>query len=317
MTCLYLTEAEVDQLLEMPAAIEAMRQAFLALAEGRADNVPRRRARAPGIVLHSMSAAAEYLGLVGWKQYTTTRSGAQFLVGLHEQASGELRALIAADRLGQVRTGAVTGLAVRFLAAEDTDRMGLFGSGWQAQSQLEAVVAARPIRRAVVYSRRPEPLREFTERMAERLGIDVVPADRPRQAVEGMPVVVTATTSHEPVFEGDWLEDGAVVCAVGSNWLQKAEIDTATVRRAKRVVCDSVACCQLEAGDFTPSLEAGEFDWSQAVELQQVVAGEIPATSGIQLFKSVGMALEDVALGHLLLERARERHVGRMLEMGP
>lgn len=300
----YITESEVQQALTMPLAIEAMQAAFRALSEGTAHNVPRVRAKGAGIVLHSMCAAADYLRLVGWKQYTTTRHGARFHVGLYSQETGELIALIEADRLGQLRTGAVTGLAVDRIAPSDLDRCGLFGTGWQAESQLEAVAAVRPLRQVHCYSRREEQRREFAERMSHRLGFEIVPAASARQAVAEMPLIVTATSSREPVFEGQWLGDRSLVCAVGSNWLNKAEIDVTTIRRASTIVCDSVECCRNEAGDFLPAIESGDFDWTQATELADLVA-QAPTgskTDAITIFKSVGMAIEDIALSAKLLE---------------
>jgi ornithine cyclodeaminase/alanine dehydrogenase-like protein (mu-crystallin family) len=316
MSTLLLRETDVEHLLDMRTTIDVMEEAFRQLAEGHADNVPRRRSQAGGIVLHSMSAAADYLGLVGWKQYTTTRLGAKFYVGLHDQESGELIALIDADRLGQMRTGAVTGLAARLLANTDTEEVGLFGSGWQAQSQLAAVATACPIRRARVYSRNEQRRVDFATKMSEQLDIEVVPVDDPRQAVEGLPVVVTATTSRQPVFDGQWLSKGALICAIGSNWLEKAEVDVATVRRAARVVCDGIEACQLEAGDFVPALEAGVFRWSEALELADVAVGRVAARENnlqIILFKSVGMAIEDVAIGAKIVELAKKQGIGRPL----
>jgi ornithine cyclodeaminase/alanine dehydrogenase-like protein (mu-crystallin family) len=128
--------------------------------------------------------------------------------------------------------------------------------------------------------------------------------------------VVTATTSREPVFDGNWLAEGALVCAVGSNWLTKAEIDATVVRRADNIVCDSIKACQAEAGDFLDAIEKGIFDWSRAVDLADVVAGKATGRNtreSIALFKSVGLAIEDVALGGKLLELARERGLGREL----
>lgn len=303
----FLTESDVRQSLTMPMAIAAMRGAFKALSDGTADDVPRVRAKGKGIILHSMSAAADYLGLVGWKQYTTTRHGARFLVGLYSQETGELVALIEADRLGQLRTGAVTGLAVDLLAPSDVTRMGLFGTGWQAESQLEAVAAVRPLKQVFCFSRREDKRREFAARMSAELSVEVIPVPDAREAVDGMPIVVTATSSRAPVFEGQCLANGSLVCAAGSNWLNKAEIDVATVRRADTIVCDSIECCQKEAGDFVPAIESGEFEWSQAVELADVVAGKATfdaAPDAITIFKSVGMAIEDVALGAVLLDKA-------------
>lgn len=316
MPVLHLSEANVEQLLDMPTTIDAVDEAIRQLAAGRAHNVPRHRARGKGIVLHSMSAAADYLGLVGWKQYTTTSSGAKFHVGLHDQSTGSLVALIDADRLGQMRTGAVTGIAARLLANLNADAVGLFGSGWQAESQLAAVATTCPINRAYVYSRDEDRRRSFAAKMAGQLGIKVVAVSDACRAVESLPIVITATTSRVPVFDGEWLSPGTLVCAVGSNWKQKAEIDATTVRRSTLVVCDSVECCQHEAGDFNEAIEAGQFSWESARDLCELLIGNAAgrrAPDDVILFKSVGMAIEDVAVGAKLIELAREQGIGSML----
>jgi len=316
MACLYLTEADVTRLLDMRASIGLVEEAFRRLAAGDAENVPRARARSSGIILHTMSAAAGYLGLVGWKCYTTTVRGARFHVGLYDAASGELVALLEADRLGQLRTGATTGVAVEWMAQPEAKELGLFGTGTQARTQLEAVAAVRPIKIVYVYSRREERRISFAEEMSARLGLDVRPVDRPQEAAEELPIVITATASREPVFDGMGLAEGTLVCAMGSNALNRAEIDANVLRRADNIVCDSVKACQIEAGDFVDALEKGVFDWTRAVELADVVAGRAIGHStpqSIRLFKSVGLAIEDVALGSKLLELARQQGVGTTL----
>jgi ornithine cyclodeaminase/alanine dehydrogenase-like protein (mu-crystallin family) len=319
MAVLYLTEDDVAQLLDMRTAIEVVEEMFRQLADGKAMNVPRVRAKAPGIVLHSMCAAAEYLGLVGWKIYSTTQAGAQFLVGLYDAESGDLEALIEADRLGQLRTAAATAVAVEWMADMEATEMGLFGTGKQARTQLEAVSIARPIKRCFVYSRQEESRENFAAEMSAKLGLEVSPVDRPQDAAQELPIVVTATTSNVPVFDGNDLSEGALVCAVGSNWLRKAEIDASTIRRADNVVCDSVEACKHEAGDFREAIEKGAFDWSRAVDLAEVVAGRAVGRNNRQsvaLFKSVGCAIEDVALGGRLLAEARIKGAGRWVMMG-
>lgn len=316
MSALFLTEADVAKLIDVRAAIDVVEETFRQLAAGAASNVPRVRAMAPGIVLHSMSAAAPYLGLVGWKCYTTTRQGARFLLGLYDAATGALAALIEADLLGQLRTGATTAVACEWMALPDAGEAGLFGTGKQARTQLAAAAVVRPLRKAFVYSRNEARRTQFAERMSAELAIEVLPVDRPQEAAADLPLVMTATTSHEPVFDGAWLAEGTLVCAVGSNWLNRAEIDSTTLRRADNVVCDSVEACRREAGDFVAALEKGIFDWSRAVELADVVAGRSVGRSqkeSIAVFKSVGLALEDVALGATLLERARQAGLGQEL----
>lgn len=312
---LYLTEADVDSLIDIRVAIDVVEEAFRRMASGEATNVPRQRAKAPGIVLHSMSAAASYLGLVGWKCYTTTKQGARFLLGLYEP-SGELVALVEADLLGQLRTGAVTALAAERMASRQANVMGMLGAGHQAETQLKALAAVLPLKRAMVYSRSEEKRQGFAQRMSRTLSIEVLPVDRPEDAVRDLPVVVTVTTSAVPVFDGRDLAEGTFVAAVGCNWLTRAEIDAEVVRRAENVVCDSIEACRHEAGDFGDALRKGFFDWSRAVELADVVAGRAAGRSrpeSITLFKSVGLAIEDVALGGKVLELARQAGIGRDL----
>jgi ornithine cyclodeaminase/alanine dehydrogenase len=314
MPVLHLTERDVASLLDMSTAIDVVEEAFRQVADKKATNVPRVRAKSPGIVLHSMCAAAEYLGLVGWKCYTTTRAGTLFKVGLYDATTGELVALIEADRLGQLRTAAATGVAVEWMADMSATELGLFGSGHQAETQLEAVAKVRQLKTAFVYSRNPARRAEFAARMSAKLGCQVIPVDRPQEAAEDLPIVITATTASEPVFNGNDLAEGTLVCAVGSNWPQKAEIDADVIRRADNIVCDSMEACRIEAGDFRDALERGIFSWSKAVELADVVSGrEIGRSNNdsVVLFKSVGLAIEDVALGGKLLELARAQGLGR------
>jgi alanine dehydrogenase len=318
MAALYLTEQDVARLIDMRRAIEVIEEAFRQWADRKAMNVPRVRARAPGIVLHTMSAAAEYLSLVGWKCYTSTASGGRFLVGLHDARDGQLVALIEASRLGQLRTGATTAVAVEWMADMAASEVGIFGSGNQARSQLEAVCRVRPIRQAFVYSRNEVRRERFAAEMAQQLGITVEPVDRPQEAAEELPIVITATNSAEPVFDGNWIDEGTMVAAIGSNWLNRAEIDTSVLRRADNIVCDSIDACKHEAGDFVDALEKGIFDWTRAVELADVVAGVAIGRSNrdsVTLFKSVGLAIEDVALGGVAYHLARAQGVGRELPL--
>jgi ornithine cyclodeaminase/alanine dehydrogenase-like protein (mu-crystallin family) len=298
----YITEAEVEQRLTMPAVIIAVEEAFRALATGRAENVPRSRAKARGIVLHSMSASADYLGLVGWKQYTTTNHGAVFHVGVYDQESGHLKAMIEANRLGQMRTGATTGVAAKYLARADAQVLALIGSGWQAQSQLEAIATVRSLQEVRIFSRDPIRRRQFSETMVNRLQLPVRDVASSEEAIRGADMIVTCSSSRQPVIERSWLNGNQFIAAVGSNWLEKSELDVETIRGAQRVVCDSIEACQREAGELVAAAAAGAFRWEQAIPLSQIVsAGELSVVAGRTIFKSVGMAIEDLAAAALLL----------------
>ena len=163
MPALYLTEDDVREVMDMETSIDVVEQAFRRLAAGEAENVPRRRAFAPGIVLHTMSASAEYLGLIGWKNYTTCRRGARFHVAVYDVQTGEMTSLIEADYLGQLRTGAASGVATDYMARPDANTVGVFGTGTQARTQLKAVCTVRRIERVEVYGRDDQRRQQQTE----------------------------------------------------------------------------------------------------------------------------------------------------------
>ncbi|MBI1246539.1 ornithine cyclodeaminase family protein [bacterium] len=307
MKCRFFREEEVASLLDMATAIEVVEQSFQQLGTGGAENVPRHRARAPGFVLHGMHASAEYLGTAGWKMYSTTRIGARFHVGIYDIDSGQLVAIIEADRLGQIRTAASTAVGVRYLAKKPTTQLGLFGTGWQAEAQLEALAAELPLSQVFIYSRDQVKRESFAERMSQRLSVEIVPVHDPREAVEDLPLVVTATTSKHPVFDGNLLAEGALVCAIGANWAFKRELDVVSIRRADNWVCDSIQACRGEAGDYLLAEEEGYFDWDRAVSLSDVIAGNVIGRNNadsIVIYKTVGLAIQDVALGTAFLKLA-------------
>lgn len=316
MPALYLTESDVRELLDMEIAIDVVEEAFKQLAGGGATNVPRARAHAEGFCLHSMSASAQYLGCAGWKAYTTTSHGARFHVGLYSTKTAEMTALIEANYLGQLRTGAASAVATECMARPDAKVVGLFGSGRQARTQLKGVCSVRKIELVEVYSRDEERCRQFAELMSEWCNTKVVPSRNPDEVAAEKDIVICATTSRTPLFEGRVLDEGTHLNVVGSNFLNKAEVDATTVQRADTIVCDSIAQCRLEAGDFVAALEAGAVEWSNMHELADVVAGRETGrktAESITLFKSVGLALEDVALAARLVELAEKEGLGRRL----
>lgn len=317
MPLLHLTEDDVAKLIDMPTSIAVVEEAFRQFAIGKAANVPRARVGAPGVMLHTMSASAEYLGLVGWKAYTTTKSSMRFHVAAYDIATGSMRALIEANWLGQLRTGAATGVATKHLANPEASTVGLIGTGLQARTQLMAVCAVRSIRRAEVFSRDATRRAAFAVEMQQLCGVEVVPVETAQQAVSDKDIVITATFSKQPVFAGRDLKPGCHLNAVGSNYWSKTELDVETLRRCGAIVCDSIEQCRIEAGDFAAALAEGVISWDEMRELSQVVSEKLPGRSSrdeITLFKSVGLALEDVAMAGELIRRAEQQGVGRMIE---
>lgn len=317
MPVLLLTEDEVRRLLPMEVALQAVEEALRGLAQDEAQNLPRMRCQADGAMLHLLAGASRVQGVLGYKAYSTTRQGACFHVGLFDAKTGALLALMQADYLGQVRTGAASGVATRYMARPDAQEVGLFGTGKQARTQLLAVCMVRDVRHVSVFSPNEERRRRFCREMAEVCGCVVEPAPRPELAARDKDIVITATTSRQPVLTGDWLAQGTHLNVIGSNYLSKAEVDVQTFRRCKSVVVDSKEQARLEAGDFVQALEEGALRWADVYELGQVVVGRVRGRAhaeDVTLFKSLGIGLEDVAVAARVYDRAIAAGVGRMFE---
>jgi alanine dehydrogenase len=307
---LYLTEADVAELLTPADALSAVEACFLRLARGEVDNRPRVRQRVEGGAFAVMPAVDRELGLAGLKSYIWVSAGTPFVVCLFDIDGGALAAVIEADKLGQLRTGAASGIAAKYLAREGAASLGVIGCGWQAESQVQCIREAVPtIQRVVAYCRTEERLEAFCQKL------DAEPGEMHQDAAE-QEIVVTATTSRDPVLRGEWLQPGALVCAIGANDRRSRELDNTVLQRASFVCCDSVEQAKLESGDLIEPIGQGVLDWLEVHELQEVVAGEVQGRQSpddVVLFKSNGLAAWDVAAGALALERAREQGVGREL----
>ena len=222
-----------------------------------------------------MSGVCYYREAMGLKVYTSYRSGTRFMVLLFSAETGDLLAIVQADHLGRMRTGAASGVGAKYLAREEAKVVGMIGSGGQAVTQLEAVCAVRNIETTKVYSRRPEPLAAFCDSMSQKLGIDVSPAPSPEDAITGADVVVTITNARDPVVKGEWIAEGAHINAAGSNSLVRKEIDGEAVRKSGLITVDSREQAQLECGDLLVPAERGVVKWETLTELGDVVSGRV------------------------------------------
>ena len=315
---LFLNEQEVVNLLPMDECIDALDRAFAHAGAGKVDNTPRSRIRMPGGFFHFMAAADGGQGVFGYKAYPSFAGpgGSRMLVMLYDYQSGELLACMEAGRLGQIRTGAASGLATRYMARCGASTVAVIGSGFQARTQLEAVCAVRAVREARVFSRRQERREDFAKRSSERLGVEVRPVDSAQACVEGADIVITITSAREPVVMGDWLEAGAHVNAAGGNHWLRREIDEAAVLRSELIVVDDLEQAKAECGDLLWLEARGTFRWGMAHELGDVVAGRVPGRmtqDGVTLFESMGVALEDIAAADLVYRKALEQGIGQEL----
>ena len=305
---LYLTEADVAELLSPADAVESIEACFRRMAAGSVENRPRYRLRLEGGALAVMAAADLELGYAGTKVYAGFPDGARFVVLLFRADAPELVAVLEADKLGQLRTGAASGVAAKHLAKSGARSLGVIGCGWQAESQLACIRAALPeLDRVVAYCRTEERLRAYCgEHGAE-------PAES-HQDPASCDVVVTVTSSPDPVLRGEWLQPGALVCAVGANDGRRRELDNVVLERAAFVCCDSVDDARLESADLIEPVSSGVLDWLEVHELQEVVAGEIAGRQSdddVVVFKSNGLAALDVAVAAAVVERARSAGAGR------
>jgi alanine dehydrogenase len=313
-----LTEADVRRVLTMPMALEGVELAFRRYGNGRAILHPRIRLLMPGrSYMHYMAAADFDAGYCGMKIYTSVPGGAlRFVVALFKAETGKLVALLEADYLGQMRTGAASGLATRLMAREDARRCGILGSGLQARAQLEAVAAVRKLEEVRVYSRNAERCDAFCREMSIRLGVRVAATENSESAVREMDIVVAATSSSTPVVFGEWLTPEAHINAIGANFPQKRELDEEAVRRCGIIVVDSREQSRLESGDLIAVLGEDAGAWSAVRELSDVVTGKLAGRTHdrqVTLFKSNGVAIEDVTVAARIYEEAVKQALGQHL----
>lgn len=318
MKAIFLCEQDVRYLMDMETSINVVEEAFRQLATESTVNRPRVRVGSKGILLHTMSASAEYLGLVGWKAYTTTKSGARFHVAVYDNQSGRMVAMIEANYLGQLRTGAASGVATEFMARPDASSVGVFGAGLQARTQLKAVCTVRKIKRVEVYCRDDDQRAAFADEMSEYCATQVEPVSIPDRVAAEKDIVITATTSKSPVFAGGALDEGTHLNVIGSNFIGKREVDATTIRRSNHVICDSIEQCRLESGEFADAVKSGAREWHEIHELSDVIAGRETGRAraeDITMFKSVGLAIQDVAMAAKIVEKAKEEGIGHPLPM--
>ena len=321
---LLLSKTDVAALLTVHDAIQVVEEAFRQLALGHV-TMPQRTAirmaehhglhlGMPAYIGGTVNALALKVVTVypenpAKRQLPTTIG----VLMLNDPTSGAPLAVMDAGFMTAVRTGAVSGVATRHLARRAARTVGVFGAGVMAQWQLAAVCAVRKIEAAVVYDKDADRARSFAAEMAARLGTRVTPVTHPREAIEGQDIVAIATSATEPVFDGGWLRPGQHVNAIGSHAPAARELDTRAIVRS-RVFPDFAEACLAEAGDILIPMKEGAIGRDHLrADLGEVIAGLKPGRERddeITLFKSVGLAIQDVATANLVYQRARARQVG-------
>jgi ornithine cyclodeaminase/alanine dehydrogenase-like protein (mu-crystallin family) len=315
---LLLRESDMTRLLRMDDVIAAVEDAFRQLGTHHAVNRPRQRSTTgTGTILHVMSAAIPPRGVMGLKAYTSAPGGTQHMGMLYSVETGELLAMMEVHRLGQLRTGAASAVATKYLARANAGSIGILGTGGQARTQVMAISRVRPVALVKCYSRTAQRREAFAEEMVQELGGEVVAVDSARDAVDAVDIIVTATSAKEPVLLGTWLKPGVHVNAIGSNAATRRELDGEAIRRSDRIAVDDLEQAKQESGDLIAAFESGVSSWDRVVELGQIVVGEAAGRTSPQqvtLFESQGIAAEDVATMKLVYDRALQLGVGEHLQ---
>jgi len=314
---LHINESEVKSVFTMPRAIEAVEAISKRQAAGEVLVHPRRRFELPdGAFFHHMAAADVPGGFVATKQYTYVGGKLKFLVSLFSTKNGDLLSLIEADILGQMRTGAASGVATKYLARKDAVTAGIVGTGLQARTQLEAIAAVRELKSVKVYGRDTERREKFASETSARFAIPVKAVATATEATADVSIICTATTANQPVVAGDGVSPGTHINAIGANHMKKRELDAATVARCSRIYVDSIEQSRQEAGDLVLGFAGYEQRWDTVRELSSLVAGICPGRtddSQITLFKSNGIAAWDLAAAICVYRLAQEQKLGRAL----
>ena len=298
---IYLKEQDVVELADMPSVIAALRAAFTAQARGEAVNIPRTRLEFGNRRLNVMAG-----GVRAQNRYALKSYGSSAYHVLLYSAEHGLLAIIEANALGQIRTGAASGLATDLMARRNAGKVALIGAGRQARTQALALTAVGRVTEVAVFARNRDKLEVFCGQLGRELDLPVRAAQTPEQAVEGADIVTTATNASTPVLMNDWLSPGTHVNAMGANAADRREVDAEIVLRAALVVTDDIAQAKLEAGEFIDLAKAGRLDWRAVKPLHEIVAspGLARADDAVTLFKSLGVGLEDLAIASLIYDRA-------------
>ncbi len=312
-SAIYLTEEEVRRLVTVKDAVATLEELFATWGDPSTINLPRQRARAGAGTFNLMGAAWGTKQAFGLKAYFGGGNGARYHVLLYSAADGKLQAMIESDALGQMRTGAASGLATKLLANPGAGTLGVIGTGRQAFTQVAAVCAVRTVGSVRVFSRTAQHRDAFARKIERELHVAAQPMQSGEAAVVEADIVITITKSAEPVLRANWLKSGVHINAAGANAATRREVDAETVMRATVRATDQVEQARLEAGEFRDLVAAGRLKWLDIVELGDLVTGKATGRNGpadITLFKSLGIALEDIAFADLILRRAIAKGVG-------
>ncbi|MQG71684.1 MAG: ornithine cyclodeaminase family protein [SAR202 cluster bacterium] len=314
---LFLKDEDVAQCVTMDAMLEAIESMQRQYGDGQAHNMTRRKIIADSGMLSVMGGGLFHQGLLGVKTYTVVKGAYSFQVSLYDANTGELLLYTQANRLGQLRTGATTGVAVKHLANPEDATVGIIGTGGQAPTQLEALSKVRGIKKIKAYSRTQERREEFARRMTDTMGVEVSAATSNEDAVRDCDIVLCIAATMDPVVEADWLKDGSTLIGAGPTTWRAREVDEAVITRAGKLIVDSTEQAAIEAGDLCSAVDKGIIQWSKVHELRHVVSGAVTGRDSkdqVVYAKIMGTGVADVAAAKLAYDSAKAAGLGTEMD---
>lgn len=314
---LFLKDEDVAQCVTMDAMLEAIESMQRQYGDGQAHNMTRRKIIADSGMLSVMGGGLFHQGLLGVKTYTVVKGAYSFQVSLYDANTGELLLYTQANRLGQLRTGATTGVAVKHLANPEDATVGIIGTGGQAPTQLEALSKVRGIKKIKAYSRTQERREEFARRMADTMGVEVSAVTSNEDAVRDCDIVLCIAATMDPVVEAAWLKDGSTLIGAGPTTWRAREVDEAVITRAGKLIVDSTEQAAIEAGDLCSAVDKGIIQWSKVHELRHVVSGAVTGRDSndqVVYAKIMGTGVADVAAAKLAYDSAKAAGLGTEMD---
>ena len=314
---IFLRDSEVSESLTMNQMIEKIESMQSHYGEGEASNLPRRKIIASGGMLAVMGGGLFYEGVLGVKTYTVVKGQYSFQVSLYDAETGKLLCYTQANRLGQLRTGATTAVAAKYLTTKSNMTIGIIGTGYQAATQLEAVSKVRDIANILAFSRTESSRQQFAENMSTSLQIPVTSAKSAEETVKNSDLVICIAATMDPVINGDWISSGTTLVAAGPTTWRANEVDTLTIKRAHKIVVDSIEQAPIESGDLSSSVDQGIIQWSQLVELRHIVSGNQSGRDNndqIIYAKLMGTGVAAVAAAKLAYDTAKQLGIGTEMD---
>lgn len=317
MSAIYINEDTTKSLINMDDALNLVEESFKSYSEGKSFNMTRQRMRIRKGALHILPAAIPYKNVIGFKAYTSFRAGLIFKIHLYDAENGTPLAIIDANEIGRLRTGASSGIASKYMSKKNTNTAFIFGGGFQAEAQLEAVHKTTPLKKVYVTTRKIENANSFADKMSKLLNIEIIPTLNVEENLPQADTIITITTSTKPLFDNNMINNNGVhVNAAGSNALIRAEINEKILESAEVLAVDNKDVAEIECGDILPLLEKGRLHWNNICELGDIICGYKKgriSENGITVFQSQGMGLQDIMCAELVYRKAVANNLGQNL----